>query len=89
MGSMIDDVLQNLKTNNFLLITGDAFSKSASVRVVCENHPKILTIVCYPDEANDIRLLIQNTLSQNGYQITSDAVARLWILLDKSRNDTL
>ena len=89
MGSMIDDVLQNLKTNNFLLITGDAFSKSASVRVVCENHPKILTIVCYPDEANDIRLLIQNTLSQNGYQITSDAVAAFMDSVGQSRGMTL
>lgn len=89
MGSMIDDVLQQVKTNNFLLITGDAFNKNASVRVVCENHPKMLAIVCYPDEANDIRILIQNTLSQNGYQITPDALAAFLESVGQSRGITL
>lgn len=89
MGSMIDDVLQQVKTNNFLLITAEALSKSASLRVVCENHPKMLAVVCYADEANDIRLLIQNTLSQNGYQITPDGISAFLESVGQSRGITL
>lgn len=89
IGSMIDDVLQQVKTNNFLLITGDAFNKNASIRVLCENHPKMLAIICYPDEVNDIRLLIQNTLTQNGYKITPDALGSFLESVGQSRGITL
>ncbi len=88
MGALIDDVLQQVKTDSFLLITADALGKKAALRVLCENHPKMLAIICYADEVKDLRVVIQNTLAQNGYKITPDALAAFLESVGQSRGIT-
>lgn len=88
MSDAIEEVIKTSESDSFLLMTGGALTKSNGTRLFCEVHDKILTVVCYADEAQDIRTVISNTLSVAGYRITPEAMALLQSLVGQSRGVT-
>ncbi len=81
----IEDYLDHIQTDTFLLLTGDALRAKTALRTLAEQAPDILEIACYTDEARDVQLLISSFLKENGYTITPEANTLLLARLNENR----
>ncbi len=84
----VENYMDYIKSDTFLLMTAENLVKSAALKVYCENHESILTIACYQDEEKDIRFLIQNHLKTNGYTISETTLTLLQNRLNENRQIT-
>lgn len=84
----IENYIDFIKSDSFLLLTADNLVKTAALKVYCENQADILTIACYQDEAKDVRFLVQNHLKTNGYMISEPALTFLTERLNENRQAT-
>lgn len=60
--------------DNFLLILAGELSARSTLRILFENHPQLAAIPCYKDEAQNIGVLVQQTLTQAKIQASRDVV---------------
>ena len=81
----LDAFLNQHQSDAFLLMTADNLNKSSAIRVLAENHPKTLAVVCYNDDLRGIQALVQKHLSDAGYAPTSDAVLFVAERLNENR----
>ncbi len=84
----IENYMDFVKSDTFLLMTAENLIKSSPLKVYCENHDAILTIACYQDEEKDVRFLIQNHLKTNGYTISDSTLSLLQNRLNENRQIT-
>jgi len=81
----IESYFSNIQTDSFLLISAGNLTKTAALRVFCEEHPNILSVVCYADEARDVADFIRETLSEAGIRVTQEAMPLLVERLSENR----
>ena len=84
----VEDYIERLRTDAFLLISAGNLAKNSSLRQFCETHKSILTIACYPDEAKDVALFIRDTLAEQGIQVQPDAMPMMVERLSENRMTT-
>ena len=70
----VSDYLNFIKTDTFLLLTGDALQKSSSLRSLAESASDVLEIACYNDDEKDSRLLISSYMRERGYVLEQDVL---------------
>lgn len=70
----VENYLNFIQTDTFLLITSDALQKNSSLRSLIENAPDGLEIACYSDDEKDTRVLISSYLKEKGYIPDIDAM---------------
>ena len=87
--SSVEDYLNYIQSDTFLLITSDALQKSSVLRNLVENAPDGLEIACYNDEEKDIRLTILNALREKGLTADTDVLNLLSERLTENRITTL
>lgn len=85
---LIETLSDALKTDSFILMTADNLTKSSSLRVNAENHPRFLTIACYADEERDIQNRIVTLLQEQGFKATPAALSLLKERLTDNRVTT-
>lgn len=83
--SAIEDYLNYIQSDTFLLITADTLQKSSALRNLAENAPDALEIACYADEDKDIRLLISSVLRDKGFVVDADVLNLLAERLTENR----
>lgn len=88
LAQSVENYIEYIKSDTFLLITADNLVKTAALKVFCENNESVLTIACYADEEKDVRFLIQNYLKSNGYTITEPVLTLLQSRLNENRQST-
>lgn len=81
----IENYLEHIQTNAFLLLTADALPKSSSLRMLAETAPDVLEIACYTDEIRDIQVLITSYLKERGYVPSQSAMTLLLERLNTNR----
>ncbi len=82
----VENFVTHSQSDSFLLITADNLLKTSSLKVLCEAHPKILTVACYEDSVRDTQQLVRSYLTSNKYDITPNA---LKLLLEKESENRL
>lgn len=82
---VIEDVLAQIKTDAFVLITADNLMKNSALRTAAENHPHFLTIACYEDTERDIMNAVTAFLSEQGYRASPAALNLLKDRLTENR----
>lgn len=85
---LIETLSDTLKTDSFILMTTDNLTKSNSLRVNAENHPRFLTIACYADEERDVQSRIVALLQEQGFKATPAALSLLKERLTDNRVTT-
>ena len=85
----VEDYLNYIQSDTFLLITADALQKSSVLRNLAENAPDALEIACYSDEEKDIRLSIASALREKGFVVDNDVLNLLSERLTENRITTL
>ncbi len=70
----VENFVTHSQSDSFLLITADNLLRTSSLKVLCEAHPKILTIACYEDSIRDTQQLVRAYLSSKNYDISSKAL---------------
>lgn len=83
--SAVEDYLNYVQSDAFLLITADALQKSSALRNLAENAPDALEIACYNDEEKDTRLLISSFLKEKGFVPDNDVLNSLSERLTENR----
>ncbi len=89
IASAVEDYLNYIQSDTFLLITADALQKSSVLRNLAENAPDALEIACYNDEEKDIRLSISSALREKGFVVDNDVLNLLSERLTENRITTL
>jgi len=84
----VQTYFDTIKTDAFLLMTAGNLTKSSSLRTFCENHPSILSVACYVEEAKDVALFIREMLAEHHIQVKSDALPVLVERLSENRLTT-
>ena len=84
----VEDYINRIQTDAFLLISAGNLSKSAALRQFCETHKSILTIACYPDEAKDVALFIREILAEQGIRVQPNALSMMVERLSENRLTT-
>ncbi|MBR6411576.1 MAG: DNA polymerase III subunit delta [Alphaproteobacteria bacterium] len=84
----VEDYLDHIQNNTFLLITADNLTKNSALRVFCESHPNILCVACYADSERDVAEYIRETLSGQGIRISNAAMPMLMDRLGENRIST-
>lgn len=84
----VEDYLNHIKTDTFLLLSGDNLLKNASLRVLCENADDFFAIACYEDSESDSRLLIRNILKSNNFIFSEEIIDFLSARLNENRLTT-
>lgn len=82
---VVEDVLAQIKTDAFILMTADNLMKNSVLRVAAENHPKFLTVACYADGERDIQNTISAYLNEAGRSVTPAAMTVLMERLTENR----
>ena len=72
--------------DSLIVIEAGDLAKSAPLRQLCEKSPRALALPSYPDEARDLRQVLDETLRQEGLTIEPEARATL---LDNLGGDRL
>ena len=85
----VEDYLNYIQSDTFLLITAEALQKSSVLRILAENAPDALEIACYNDEEKDIRLSIASALREKGLAVDNDVLNLLSERLTENRITTL
>ncbi len=66
--------IDNLNSDCRLIITAKESTNKHSLVTMCEKHPKIASIACYPDENKQIQNLVSETLIKHQINISTDLV---------------
>ncbi len=82
---VVDEVLDQIKTDTFVLMTADNLTKASALRVAAENHNRFLCVACYADDEKDVQAMITDVLQSNGLQISSKAMTILKERLGENR----
>ncbi|MBR5130466.1 MAG: DNA polymerase III subunit delta [Alphaproteobacteria bacterium] len=85
---IVEEVLNQVQTDAFILITADNLQKNSLLRVASENHSKFLTIACYADDEKDIVNTISTFLQEAGYRSSPSAMNLLKERLTENRLTT-
>ena len=72
--SYFQDLLNTNNDSLVILSAGELKPKSA-LRKLFEENSQLAIVPCYIDDISDIAGIIQNTISKNGYSISSDALS--------------
>ena len=81
----VENYLDHIQNNTFLLITADNLTKNSSLRVFCESHEKVLCVACYADTDKDVAEYIRETLTGQGIRISNAAMPILVERLGENR----
>jgi len=81
----VEDYINRVQTDAFLIISAGNLSKSSALRQFCETHKDILTIACYPEEAKDVAFFIKDVLAEQGMQVRPDAMPLMVERLSENR----
>ena len=84
----VEDYLNYIQSDTFLLVTADALQKSSALRNLIENSPDGLEVACYNDEDKDVRLLIASVLREKGFSPDNDVLNTLSERLTDNRITT-
>ncbi|PJB69407.1 MAG: DNA polymerase III subunit delta [Alphaproteobacteria bacterium CG_4_9_14_3_um_filter_47_13] len=87
LAPMIKDYLQNPSAVNLVLIEAGELGPRSSLRSLCEKAKNAAAVPCYVEDERSLAGLIRQTLQEEGYNISSDAVPVLAasILGDRGR----
>ena len=81
----VENYLEHIQNNTFLLISADNLTKNSSLRVFCESHPQVLCVACYADTERDVAEYIRETLAGQGIRISNPAMPMLVERLGENR----
>ena len=81
----VENYLDHIQNNTFLLISADNLTKNSSLRVFCESHPNMLCVACYADTERDVAEYIRETLAGQGIHISNAAMPLLVERLGENR----
>ena len=81
----VENYLEHVQNDTFLLISADNLTKNSSLRVFCESHPDVLTVACYADTERDVAEYIRTTLADQGIRISGSALPILVERLGENR----
>ena len=81
----VENYLDHIQNDSFLLISADNLTKNSSLRVFCEAHEKMLCVACYADTERDVAEYIRETLAGQGIRISSAAQPLLVERLGENR----
>ena len=81
----VENYLDHIQNNTFLLISADNLTKNSSLRVFCESRSDVLSVACYADTERDIAEYIRETLSGYGIQVSGSAMPLLVERLGENR----
>jgi len=81
----VENYLEHIQNNTFLLISADNLTKNSPLRVFCESHPQVLCVACYADTERDVAEYIRETLAGQGIRISNPAMPMLVERLGENR----
>ncbi len=82
---VVDEVLSQIKTDTFILMTADNLTKASALRIAAENHNQFLCIACYADDEKDVQAMIADILQSNGLRASPQAMTILKERLGENR----
>ena len=66
--------IEYLNTDCRLIITARDSTTKHSLVTLCEKHPQIASIACYPDEDRDLRQFVRSNLSKYGINVSTELI---------------
>ena len=81
----VEDYLDHIQNDTFLLISADNLTKNSSLRVFCESNPQVLCVACYADTEKEVSEYIRETLAEQGIRISNSAMPLLVERLGENR----
>ena len=72
LADVVKTNIDNLNADCRLIISAKESTTKHSLVKICESHPKIASIACYPDEDKQLQQLISKILSENQINISPD-----------------
>ncbi len=72
LSSAVKANIDQLNTDCRLIITATDATKKHSLVTLCEKHPQIASIACYPDEDWNLRQFVRTNLSEHGIDISRE-----------------
>ncbi|MBR4927857.1 MAG: DNA polymerase III subunit delta, partial [Alphaproteobacteria bacterium] len=85
---VVEEVLEQIKTDTFILMTADNLTKASALRVAAENRADFLCIACYMDDEKDVQAMIMEILQSNGLRSSPQAMTILKERLGENRLTT-
>ncbi|MBN2675832.1 MAG: DNA polymerase III subunit delta [Alphaproteobacteria bacterium] len=85
---ILEDLLQQAGLSAFFLIRAGNLKTGTKLRTLCEKHPEIATLVCYPDDAKSLHTAITQFMHKNAYTCSPDAMQYLIQHLGENRAQT-
>ena len=74
LGSAVKANIDYLNTDCRLIITARDATTKHSLVTLCEKHPQIASIACYPDEDRNLQQFVRSNLSEHGINISSELI---------------
>lgn len=73
----LQEVLSALQTDTFILLVGGSLPIKSALPAFCIDSDKILTIPCYAPTGGEVAQSISETLKENGFSCSADALGSL------------
>ena len=74
LGSVVKDNIEYLNADSRLIITARDSTTKHNLVTLCEKHPQIASIACYPDEDRGLRQFVRGNLSEHGINISNELI---------------
>lgn len=85
---VVEETLDQIKTDTFILMTADNLTKASALRIAAENHSRFLCVACYADDEKDVQATIMEFLQTNGLRASPQAMSVLKERLGENRLTT-
>jgi len=82
--NQINDILEKLPENIFLIILANALEKKSKLRRLFETETNVICIPCYLDNNRDLQIIANQELKKNNILLSQEL---LNLLIEKSNND--
>ena len=80
----IEDILEKIPENIFLIINSDILEKKSKLRSLFEKKTNIICVACYLDNEKDLQIIASEELRKNKILLSNET---LNLLIEKSNND--
>ncbi len=74
LGSAVKANIKYLNLDCRLIITARQSTTKHSLITLCDKHPQIASIACYPDDDINLRRFVRNNLSEHGINISNELI---------------
>ncbi len=74
LGSSVRANIEYLNTDCRLIIKARDSTKKHSLVTLCEKHPQIASIACYPDEDRNLQQFVRTNLSEHGINVSIELI---------------